>query len=131
MEKAIDELEWELDVQHVAFQKQTQAFNDANALYIMYIDVLNEYCAQKKMEVSTIYVDQGNDFPQNQSIELLINDMRVRGKFSGKKFTVEAVLPKYRNVPLGDFQSVNNDCSEYDGLAQLNTFWVKDRNYSL
>ena len=131
VEKAIDELEWELDVQHVAFQKQTQAFNDANALYIMYIDVLNEYCAQKKMEVSTIYVDQGNDFPQNQSIELLINDMRVRGKFSGKKFTVEAVLPKYRNVPLGDFQSVNNDCSEYDGLAQLNTFWVKDRNYSL
>ena len=131
VEKYIDVVEWELDVQHKAFQKQTEVFNQIVELYAQYQKVLEEYCQQKKNVTDVVYVEGGEDFPQNTQLDLLINNMRVRGSFSDKKFTITNILPKYTNVPLGERQPILNNCGDDDETLDLNTFFVADRSYNL
>jgi len=131
VEKAIDEVEYLTNVQVEAFQRQTETFNTIVDLHHQYIEILDEICYQRQTERSTLIIENGDHFPQGQSIDLLVNDMRVRGTFNGDIFTIQAILPKYRNVPMGPRQTVLNDCGDptYDGSLPI--FWIKDNSYNL
>lgn len=131
IEDHIEQLDFELDLQRTAFIKQTEAYNTIVALYHQYLEVLNEYCAQKKCETNFAIVDGGEDFPQGTAMDLLIKDMRVRGVFTGDRFDIAAYLPKYRSVPLGLRQSIISECGQVDAESGLNKFWVPSNDYVL
>lgn len=130
-EQYIDFAEYQLNVQRKAFQEQTKCFNNILELYAQYNDVLNEFCLQRKTEVTSVVVEHGEDFPQNVTMDLLINDMRVRGSFNDTVFNIDVLLPKYRNIPLGPRQNLTNECGVYDYQEGINKFFIKDSTYSL
>lgn len=131
IERLVDQLHYLLDVQRECFRAQVQCFNTIVGLFAQYNDILNEICYQKKTEVTTIKIEHGEDFPQNETFDLLINDLRVRGIFVGDVFTIQAIMPKYRNVKMGSRQALLNDCNEQDRDASYQTFWIKDDTQSL
>lgn len=132
IEKAIDEAEYELALQRTAFQKQTVTFNNICELYSQFIDIINEICFQRKSEASIVVIEDGELFPQDVSIDLLIDNMRVRGTFSDNTFNIESILPKYRKVPMGAREDVLNQCGDIENTQQeLNSFFIADSKYAL
>lgn len=127
IEKKIELIEYEISVQKEAFRLQNEAFNNTQTLYFSYLDVLEEICAQRRTQTNVLRISEGYDFPQGQIVDLLVNDMRVRGSFTEESFTVEAIVAKYNNIALGPRQTVLNDCGVKDNDESLRTFWITDR----
>jgi hypothetical protein len=79
-----------------------------------------------KINISTIVVDNGLEWPQGTPIIVVINNMRIRGQFTGNVFTVldDPELPTDTNIRLG-----NRDV----GDTNPSKFWLAaaDASYDL
>ena len=76
---------------------------------------LDSFINQIQLEKSTVVVLNGEKFPQNQDVEILINGVCFNGSFNGRIFTIKALMPKYREVGLGARES-----------ERIDLFWIDD-----
>lgn len=74
---------------------------------------------QSQMPTSTVYIVNGDQFPQGE-IRLEINNLTFLGNLSGTKFTAEQIQPKYFNIKIGPRET-----------DELDAFWLEDESIIL
>lgn len=69
---------------------------------------------EEEIEEQVIYVEKGDDFPQNQDIKISIGGVIFEGKFNGTTFTVSAAnLPRHGNIQFGPRQDDGDKDTPY------------------
>ncbi len=116
-----------------AIKKQLEATDALVQIYGKYVQVINEICFEEKYASDVnIEVQNGDLFPQNTSLDVIINNVKWRGTFSGTTFHRSLTpLPVYKDFKPGPFVHVLNDCGEPNYDADINTFYVPDTTYRL
>lgn len=125
-------LKQEIAIQDEAFQKQVEAVNIMRGLYARYLALESEYCRQLRCQKTSFAVFNGDDFPQNVTVDIEIKGVRFRGVFDDDIFT-QAVgpLPKYTNLTIADRQPILDECDRPIEQAGADVFWIEDATANL
>lgn len=111
-----------LQLKEQIIQNQSNILTQELALSVQMIQILGIEAYQATYQLQEFGVYLGERFPQGVSTDIIINDMRIRGSFSGTAFTPTVYgLPKYTNIgivppPLG---------------SRLDAFYITDPAISL
>lgn len=114
-------IEFSLDIRDEAIEKMNEVLVDLFESNEQ-LKLINRAIAEQQSFVRTeIEILHGDKFPQNQSVEVLIDDVKFGGRFSGQTFTFETgPLATYSNLAIGPRENDDEDL-----------FWVSDPTVSL
>lgn len=113
--------EYEQRVRQALSLKVADLVNEHLQVAALLLEVNNAITDQLAYQVTSFEVIDGDKFPQNTTIDLIINDMRIRGSFSGTTFTVTVWgLPKYTQVQIAARKS-----------TRIDAFWLVDPSLAL
>lgn len=108
-----------------AYKSAVDSFNQIKQIYREYILVSQEICRQARLAKETILIYGGDKFVQNTEIELLINQVKFRGTFSGELFHIIAgPLPTFTNVAVDTWKRDPDACAPTDETNGLAIFWL-------
>lgn len=115
----LDKLQAEVDLAG-AQNQQTEYLQEIIAFEDELDDLLDQQAdlAQQLQEfvLNEIWVDDGEKFPQGESVDVIVQGLRLRGVFDGRKFTIsEKNLPTYTDIEVDSRQK-----------ETPNLLWIKD-----
>lgn len=121
-------LEASIQQRKAAQDAQIGAIQAMSQLYQEYLQLDIEICRQARCITDTVRVKDGDNFPQNVSVDVFINNLRFRGVFNNDTFTIIDKLPKYQNVTLAAREELDEPCSPDEHYS---VFWVPDESIQL
>ena len=117
-------LEEDVEVRRQGHAAQFSVIEQISKLYQEVALVQLEICKQERCVDTVITVRDSERFPQGETVEIILNNMRFRGIFNDTTFTIESTLAKYFNVKVAARQ-VLEPCSDMN-IEPFATFWVED-----
>jgi hypothetical protein len=133
VEEWIELAKFRYDIKKDAYNKILEAVDNMYTIQAQYIDVQNELCRQNQCVKTSVKIDDGNDFTQNETVELLIDGLKWRGQFSGKTFTFDTPgIPEniYENLPV-TWQEDPDYCGVVTEHSGIDKFWVANSEINL
>lgn len=74
--------------------------------------------------LTQILVENGEKFPQNQTLRVIVNGLRMSGSFDDQVFTIDSILPSVADITVTDVEDSDNEFDVESGvdLRQLYCF---------
>lgn len=119
--------ELRFNIQHDAYLKAIEAYNNAEQILGEYVGINDQMCREGECDRDSVMINNGDHFPQATDISILIKDLRFRGMFNGDQFVfTNGNVPqaKYRNIPVASWHS-DNTCGQPDDETNgIATFYL-------
>lgn len=108
--------------------KVVEAYRNMSKIYATRVEIQNQLCKESQCAVNSIRVQNGKNFPQNETLDLYINDVKFRGSFDGELFTfVDTPTAKLHDIEVAPWQLDDDACAPEDTTINgLNLFWLKE-----
>lgn len=127
----------EAKIKKECIDRQLTAYNAMRSIYADYLDLTQQECEQTRLTKTIVRVQDGDKFPQNTPMDVLIKNVQWRVSFNGNLMTIIAgPIPKYRNIPVTP--AVADSCENSTigaftvpaGYDLRDTYiWCKNKNY--
>ena len=132
VEREIDLAQYEKDLKRASARNIVGALSGLANIYYTYVEAMMEICRQSECAITTMRVEESENFEQNTVLILTINNLKWRGYFHDDLLTIHPTpLPLYSGVALGPRGSVADECGNVDAVRGADLFWISDASINL
>jgi len=126
-EQQISLADYKYRTQKEAFQRIADCYTQMQSIYDDYVKTQTEICNENQCVINSVRIENGINFPQNQDIDLYINNVKFRGKVVDDVFSYNnPPTAKYENIEIASWTRDDDPCAPNDDSNGLNLFWLQD-----